>query len=188
MTEVSDSLIIYVSNDCGETWTRVFEGGEDGTGNFATHELTDYDFWPQTGSDWCMWGWGASCFNIDLSPWAGENNIQIAFETYSFYGNPILIDNVIISQYVGEDELKSENEVRVYPNPSNGQFTIDLPTDHSYFELQITDQAGSIVLIEPIEYNMSTLNINDSNHLPSGIYVINIIGKGESFTQKVVIY
>jgi len=131
LDEVSDSLIIYVSGDCGDTWTRVFADAEDGSGNFATHPKTDYDFWPETGGDWCLWGWGASCIDIDLSPWAGEHNVQIAFETYSFYGNPIFIDNLVISQYVGEEELRKTNEVNIYPNPTSGKFTINLPENHT---------------------------------------------------------
>ena len=43
----TDSLIIYISADCGETWTRIFADGENGSGNFATHELTE-DFWSET--------------------------------------------------------------------------------------------------------------------------------------------
>jgi len=51
----TDSLIVYISDDCGETWTRIFEGGEDGSGNFATHEMIS-DFWPEVQSDWCISG------------------------------------------------------------------------------------------------------------------------------------
>jgi PKD repeat protein len=187
LDEVSDSLIIYVSGDCGETWTRVFADAEDGSGNFATHPQTDYDFWPETGGDWCLWGWGASCIDVDLSPWAGENNVQIAFETYSFYGNPIFIDNIVISQYVGEEELRKTDEVNIYPNPTIGKFTINLPADHSYTELTITDQLGKEVYTESIAESTNTIEIDQSKKLTSGVYIINFNGKNMSHAQKLII-
>jgi len=80
----TDSLLVYISDDCGDSWTRIFSGGEDGSGNLATHQPTNYDFFPEIASDWCMEGWGAPCINLDISQWAGNSNIQIAFETYCF--------------------------------------------------------------------------------------------------------
>lgn len=188
LEEVSDSLIIYVSGDCGETWTRVFADGEDGSGNFATHPQTDYNFWPENGGDWCLWGWGASCFDIDLSPWAGVDNVQIAFETYSFYGNPIFIDNVVISQYVGEEELKNDNEVNIYPNPTSGKFFINLPADHSFYKLTITDQLGNELLKKKIDSQTNNLEMNQTGELTSGIYIINFIGNNISHAQKFIVY
>lgn len=188
LEEVSDSLIIYVSGDCGETWTRVFADAENGSGNFATHPQTDYDFWPENGGDWCLWGWGASCFDIDLSPWAGEDNVQIAFETYSFYGNPIFIDNVVISQYVGEEELKNANEVNIYPNPTSGKFFINLPADHSFYKLTITDQLGNELLKKNIDSLTNNIDMNQTGELTSGIYIINFIGNNKSHAQKFIIY
>ena len=37
---LTDSLIVYVSPDCGESWDRVFAAGEDGNGSFATRPIT----------------------------------------------------------------------------------------------------------------------------------------------------
>ncbi|RLD73691.1 MAG: hypothetical protein DRI87_03265 [Bacteroidetes bacterium] len=183
---VSDSLIIYVSDDCGENWTKIFTMGEDGTGIFATHELTD-DFWPQTGSDWCMWGWGASCFNIDLSPWAGQHNIQIAFETYSFYGNPLFIDNIVISQFVGENELAGNDEIQIYPNPTHASLQLNFPNDHSYTKLSVMDQMGRTVLEQAVSPNSKSMELNNLDKLPKGIYMIYVTGNNDSHTQKIVI-
>jgi len=187
LEEVSDSLIIYISDDCGDTWTRIFEGGEDGTGNFATHQIAD-EFWPETGSDWCMWGWGASCFNIDLTPWAGMHNLQIAFETYSFYGNPLMIDNVIISQFVGEEEYSTgKNELQVFPNPAHDRLSIVLPENDVITNLNIIDGTGRTVLNKTLDTNNKTLTIDIPDNLTTGVYLIKFNGTGNTYTKKIII-
>lgn len=92
----TDSLIVYVSIDCGLHWTRVFEAGEDGTGSFATHQATTQEFVPSNASDWCGNGFGASCDDIDLTPWTNHANVKIMFESYNGHGNQLYIDDVIV--------------------------------------------------------------------------------------------
>ena len=123
----SDSLLIYISSDCGETWSRIFSGGDDGEGSFATHPLTTDDFVPETPEDWCGAGYGSPCNTLDISEWAGLKEVRIKFGTYSLHGNPIYIDNVIISNNptVDVDEIKYRS-ASVYPNPGNGMFTYQL--------------------------------------------------------------
>ncbi|MCD4729111.1 MAG: PKD domain-containing protein, partial [Bacteroidales bacterium] len=45
-TSVTDSLIVKISDDCGDSWNRIFEGGDDNSGSFATHELMTDPFTP----------------------------------------------------------------------------------------------------------------------------------------------
>ncbi len=124
---VTDSLVVYVSADCGENWTRVFEGGEDGNGEFATHELMTTPFVPQTEDDWCGYGWGSDCVFLDLSAWAGLDNVQVAFETYNHFGNNLYIDNVSIGLLTDISDEIDHSGLQVYPNPTAGVVNILLP-------------------------------------------------------------
>ena len=54
-----DSLVIYISIDCGNTWTKIYENGPDGSGIFATAPNNAYFFEPASGEDWCGAGYGA---------------------------------------------------------------------------------------------------------------------------------
>ena len=97
----SDSLIIYISTDCGNTWNRVSAKGENGTGTFATAPNTSYlsstNFVPASSANWCGGGVGPACSNINLSAYAGMKNVKIKFESYNNSGNNLYIDNVNIS-------------------------------------------------------------------------------------------
>jgi PKD repeat protein len=94
----ADSLIIYVSSDCGQTWDRVFQAAEDGTGSFATQTTNTADFTPAIADDWCFAGGiGASCFTVDLTAYAGQE-VFVKFESYNAVtiGNNLFIDNINI--------------------------------------------------------------------------------------------
>lgn len=186
--DFTDSLIVYISTDCGDNWTRLWQGGEDGTGNFATHEPTDYDFFPEVESDWCMTGWGAPCVILDITEYTGNSDVRIAFETYSYFGNPIFIDNVAVSQAVGiSDNQNNEHGVRIYPNPSNGAFYINLPAKNTFGSLSVSNYLGQKVYSAIIEENTTQLTVNESVNWKPGVYFININGDSSSVIQKLII-
>ncbi|MBA3901152.1 MAG: S8 family serine peptidase, partial [Bacteroidetes bacterium] len=95
-TSSTDSLIIYVSTDCGNNFTRVFARGENGTGTFATATTSTTSFSPTSSSNWCMGTVGPACFNINLSQFIGETNVFVKFESYNNNGNNFFIDNINI--------------------------------------------------------------------------------------------
>lgn len=180
---VTDSLIVYISDDCGITWTPLIHLGEDGSGNFATHELTD-EFWPTIENDWCGSGWGSECYEIDLSEWTGKDKVQIAFESYSFYGNPILIDNVRISNFVGfPDDIANENSFDILPNPSKGSF--ELVIDYNQPSIfYLVDLKGHVLLSETINNRISNIDVSFIN---SGIYLVKIQSGDTIRMKKLVI-
>lgn len=95
----SDSLIIYVSANCGASWTRVFQATENGSGTFATQTTNTTEFNPTTANDWCTGGTvGASCFTVNLDAFVG-NEIMVMFEAYKggSRGNNLYIDNINIT-------------------------------------------------------------------------------------------
>lgn len=187
LNKETDSLIVYVSGDCGQSWTRIFAGGEDGSGNFATHEQIS-DFWPIEDSDWCIAGWGATCFTLDLSPWAGMANVKLAFEGYNNNGNPLFIDNVAISQFVGQDEQAfNSDDIIIFPNPNSGSFSFKLPVNNNFDKLQIRNILSQVVYKAEITNNKGKVDINLGNSIQPGTYVLLIEGNGKLLTKKIVI-
>lgn len=94
----ADSLVIYISDDCGATFDRVFAAAENGTGTFATAVTSTVEFTPSSTTDWCFDGTvGASCFTVNLNSYVGQN-IIVMFESFNAgtIGNNLYIDNINI--------------------------------------------------------------------------------------------
>ncbi len=185
--QISDSLIVYISDDCGLNWSRLWAGGEDGSGSFATHELTD-DFWPETAADWCIEGWGATCVDIDISNWTGHDNIQLAFETYSFQGNPIFVDNITISQFLGENNWEeTAQDIHIYPNPNDGSFELFIPETMDCQSIHIKDAMGKTLYTLISDGMESHFNIQLSSSIKPGIYLVQINGQKHSLSKRIII-
>jgi len=93
-----DSLIVYISTDNGNSWTRLLSAGESGQGSFATNSSTTAAFTPAIADDWCFSGTiGAPCFSLNLSAYDGQPNIKIRFESVNDYGNYIYLDDIVVS-------------------------------------------------------------------------------------------
>ena len=74
-------------------------------------------------------------------------------------------------------------EVVVYPNPTHGNFSVDLGQKHESLVISITDIQGR--LIQSTEYiNAQFLNLNISE--PSGIYIMTITSKDQRAVIRLV--
>ncbi|MCF6169979.1 MAG: T9SS type A sorting domain-containing protein [Bacteroidales bacterium] len=180
-----DSLIVKISNDCGESWTRVFAGGPDGEGVFATADPTNEFFEPQSQADWCDAGYGATCPMIDLTDWAGQENIKIQFESFANYGNNLYLANVDISQTVGVSEKMREQPPPFvfYPNPTTGQLTV-ISFSEQAATLQILDLEGRLVKSFQTENKRLKTDISD---LAGGVYLIRLTNGAGTKTKKLVV-
>ncbi|MBE0640479.1 MAG: T9SS type A sorting domain-containing protein, partial [Bacteroidales bacterium] len=140
----SDSLRVYVSNDCGLSWTRIFNEGEDGSGNFATRPPLTTQFIPTAASDWCGDATGPACISLDLGPWLGSPNVIIAFESYSYLSNNLFIDDVVVDPVGGFDDKDMLSGIEVWPNPARERFSFVSPFQGDVL-LRLTDVTGRIV-------------------------------------------
>ena len=187
-TTVSDSLIVYVSDDCGGTWVRVFAAGERNNGAFATVPRQTTEFTPTVPDDWCNGGWGSSCNVIDLTPWANKPNIMIAFESYNRNGNNLFIDNINIATtpIVSVPKLES-NQIQVYPNPTTG--IVNVYSGHHVEDLAISlfNAQGEKVYERAVKAGPALNETLNLNTFPKGVYLLKINGNSTLEQQKLIL-
>jgi len=128
-TNDQDSLIVYLSTDCGVSYPyRIYAAGENGSGTFATNYTTNTDWVPSSTDDWCLTGVGASCDTVDLSAFSGNPNVRLKFETYNDNGNNIYLDNINIT---GTSTI----------TPPDAQFTSSPDSSCAPLTVTFTDQS-----------------------------------------------
>ncbi len=183
---LTDSLIVYVSSDCGENWEKILSKGENGDGNFATHVLSN-DFWPITETDWCGNGWGSDCISIALDG-GDKANIRIAFESYSAIGNPLFIDNVILTTTIGKEEKPGQNEsLKIFPNPTNGTFKVAIPEGEDFHTLEIISPMGVVVYRQELDKTSGIIEIIPNRKWVSGVYILRVVGEDKWLSGIVVV-
>ena len=184
--QITDSLIIQVSSDCGTTWERIFAIGEDGTGNFATHPVSIVTFVPETPEDWCGATGNPGCFMIDLSAWAGQNNVKVMFESIHRRGNGLYIDNINISELVSASQTEARSEgIRIYPNPSHGSFVIETAKSIQHGRLRIFAADGNLVNETKLTSG-NQWSINKTG-LAAGIYILQLISDDQVSKIKLIV-
>lgn len=85
---------------------------------------------------------------------------------------------------VGIDELQ-DITVRVYPNPSSGNFTLSFPVQSQTGEAEIYDVNGKIVHKEFLAI-WSQFKKLELSHLPNGIYICRMKWEARSLSIKII--
>ena len=182
-----DSLIVKVSDDCGETWTRVYANGPDMTQKFVTREPMDTYFVPETPTDWSGLGsYGENNPIIDLTDYVGRSQVKIAFESYAGYGNNLYIDNVEISNMVGISTAgnRSNELFTVFPNPVNKMLNIAVLKPGHENIIVIKDLKGKEIIRQKSQTIFTRVDVSN---LPKGMYLIQVQSNKESITEKLII-
>lgn len=105
-------------------------------------------------------------------------------------GNRVVIDDITWDCYSGISARpaaqpvktsKVNNEVKLYPNPSNGQFQLDLVTETA--DVAVYNTIGKEVLRKTVSDNETI----DLGKVEAGIYMVVIASGNNVSTQKVVI-
>src|ERR1700757_2829355 len=88
-----------------------------------------------------------------------------------------------LTQLTGIASFASNNSVDVYPNPTNGLFSIEVKSSEKQ-TMQVFDVTGKLVLSQVIQRGKTNV---DASSLPNGVYNINIISNGNIVNQRLVI-
>lgn len=87
---LNDSLIINVSTDCGNSWTRVYQKGS----NTLKTTKAETDFDNSFGFTPMPYEWRKEIINLSAFNTTGE--IMVEFEAFNNYGDNIFIDDVTL--------------------------------------------------------------------------------------------
>ena len=91
---------------------------------------------------------------------------------------------VVVNEFVGIADLM-EFGISIYPNPSNGIFTINFAKVSNFGKVVITDITGRVIFTSKLQ-NTKILKVDLSNQV-AGIYIINFKSETKNFSSKIII-
>jgi hypothetical protein len=83
-------------------------------------------------------------------------------------------------------DIPSAAEIALFPNPSNGNITIQLPKAEQINSLRVMDVNGKLVAEQSVSTSLSVLSA-DWN-LPAGTYLLQLQFDGGVVTKKLLVY
>ncbi len=176
-TPETDKLEVFVSTNCGTTWTSVYnkQGATLSTGATQTTSFT-----PASAADWRN-------ETVSLAAFVGQSEVFVKYVGTSNYGNNLYIDNINISSAtsLSENELVSLN---VYPNPASTEVNVSFEAKNANYSVKLIDLQGRVIANQ----NLTNLNGTQVISLPTstvakGSYVVSITSNGVTSTKSVVI-
>lgn len=153
----SDTLVIYSSTDCGNTWKQIYSKGGMTlcTTGSTTSAKTDVNgagcFVPPAGTS----TWRKD--SIGLASLNGQSSVMFSIESRSGWGNIYYIDNINISApgLTSVDNIVDNTDVKVFPNPNGGAFTVEVNSENNEkVQVGVYDLLGQQVYLHEAETNV----------------------------------
>jgi len=188
-TITNEKLQVFVSTDCGETWSlrRTLSG------LLLTNEETEDNFIPVVDSEWKI----EHVDNLGSVYWT--DNFRFKFRFSGFGGNNIFIDDINIYEGPPSETVFSQNALMetekeqancfVFPNPAKDSFKIKFNNPSiETCDVLLVNELGQIVYSQiakqiPLsnEFELKTTS------LKSGIYTLKIIQNDKVLLKKLII-
>lgn len=176
-------LQVFVSEDCGKSW--LLRSNVAGN-NLATQSTNvNTSFTPTAQGQWRL-------TNIpSVTAYANKPNVRFKFVfTSGGDGNNFYLDNVNVGGrgvFSNLPEKPSVNYFNIYPNPNNGNFTLE-NIGGIIKEVVIYDLLGKEVYRNNSpEINNNQMSIDLNNKVSNGLYMVNVRFEDKMVTQKVAV-
>ena len=89
---------------------------------------------------------------------------------------------------VGIDEPLASGSVKIYPNPSQGEFTLEVSLQQpEAFEVRVTDLVGQTVLESEVQFQQRDQIELDLRGNAPGVYFVNMTNGKQKVTKKIVL-
>ncbi|MCS7154004.1 MAG: M43 family zinc metalloprotease [Bacteroidia bacterium] len=177
-----DSLRVYVSEDCGRTWTLLWErGGRD----LATHpagciaaqgSISGTAQFLPTANQWAT-------DSILLDAYKGKT-IKLRFEGVSGWGNNLFLDDIRVDTIPALQTTLSQPAAHIRAYVSGSTLYLSVPHENLPMSITLYDLLGR-------EVWQAKENLSSGNHaialptsFPMGVYLVRLETKGEVMTLR----
>lgn len=154
-----DSLSIFISWDCGLTYTRVYTTGGDSMRTFQGINPSAAEHWRSVAVE-----------HPALQPSGANSAVYLKFVSKNDFAGNLYITNIsYLDQGMSLSPLHQKHGMKVYPNPASTNLIYE--TEIEISELKVTDVLGRTLLVQLPEVGSQRGQLNISK-LPTGTYLL----------------
>ena len=81
----------------------------------------------------------------------------------------------------------NSDDFKVYPNPSTGILSVELPFSDEDAEVTVVDVTGRVITKANVAANTNSPLTFNLSSAPKGVYAVKVTLEGETYISKVVI-
>lgn len=179
-----DSLQIFASTTCGDSWVRI---SALQYGDIINNPTQNTEFAPTNASQW-----KGQTINVPVAQRTNKTFFRFRYWP-SKGGNNFYMDNFTLSPWTTDIKEVAQNatEVKLFPNPTSGNsklcFTAGSNGEATYI---IRDVTGKIIVQKVVHAQPNTFvqeELTRAQFPGTGIYLITLIQSEHTVTQKLVV-
>jgi hypothetical protein len=182
-----DIIYVQYSTNSGENWQVLGEQGANWYNSNRTPQTTGNDCYNCVGAQWTGTNTTLQTYNYSLASLSSESNVifRIVFQSDDAVNQEgAVVDDFLIAGTLANQTFEL-NKIVIYPNPSNGIFTI-LSSDVALDEVEVFDVTGkTIYKNKNLQTNNTGATLNLS-HVSSGIYFVRITSENQSTVKRII--
>jgi hypothetical protein len=202
-TNLDGDVIDMTYNDMGTTRTTLFDWGYGATNPGGYVFYTSPPFiqptWPSGQGYGRLANWSVNGDAVDLSSewpvydgphlYIGNGKLQLNDSAGLCYNidysgsTPVFGTNCNVQTDNG-DVVQANNQIKIHPNPSNGQFSVKVENEQ-ITGIRVFDLKGQLI------YNVATITEGEAdinlNNTQSGVYLINLETASQMYSGKVIV-
>lgn len=153
-----DSLSIFVSWDCGQTYTRVYTTGGDSMRTFQGVNPSAPEHWRSVAVD-----------HPALQPFGGNTAVFLKFVSKNDFGGNLYLSNIsYLDQGMSLSQLSNKDGIKLFPNPASTILAYE--TRAEITNIKIHDLLGR-TLINHQPQSTAERGQVDISKLPAGTYL-----------------
>lgn len=176
----NDQFKIFLSTNCGSSWTQVYSKAGATLGTTASFVNTNY-----TSPDPAEW----KTEYLSVANYSTQSSVHFKFEFTpdpNGTGNNFFVDDINLLDVTSVRENASAFNLNVFPNPFEKDFVVE--NKSSIYIETVNVYSVDMKKLATIEVNSreSELKINHLNSLSSGVYFIGVLSHEGNKVFKVI--
>jgi photosystem II stability/assembly factor-like uncharacterized protein/PKD repeat protein len=179
VTTNQDKLQILSSTDCGATWVSRF--------GLVSAALQPTTVAGQSTTPFIPTPTQFVTYTVNIGSIASSTNAMFRFVFFADpngQGNNLYIDDInVTNSTVGIKNIETEMDLEIYPNPSNGIFSIGVISEAKQSQIEVYNILGECIHRQTVTSANSQIDLSSQ---PNGIYFINITTDFKQYTKKII--